>query len=126
MSDEFILVEMSIEDPDGNTSAAVQPDVARVSAAISKAGALHGTRLVTADSVDAGGMAILGDFIVKLSPVVIPALAGAAGAWLNAKYGRKFRMKVGDVEVEAPSEEAMQRLFEQAVAARDTPRIQKP
>jgi hypothetical protein len=41
-------------------------------------------------------------------------IAAAAGAWLHARYGRKVRLKVGDIEAEAQTEKQVQRLLEQA------------
>ncbi len=45
----------------------------------------------------------LGQFVVTLGPPIVAAVAGVAGAWLQARYGRKVRLKFGDPEVEARS-----------------------
>ena len=57
----------------------------------------------------------LGGFIIQLmhSPLA-GVIAAAAGAWLHARYGRKVRLKVGDIEAEAQTEKQVQRLLEQA------------
>lgn len=44
---------------------------------------------------------MLGEFFIKVGPTVWPILGTAIGAWLHARYGRKVRLKVGDVEAEA-------------------------
>jgi hypothetical protein len=51
---------------------------------------------------------------VKLAAVAGPALGGILGAWLHAKYGRKVRLKIGDIEAEAQTEEQVQKLLKQA------------
>jgi hypothetical protein len=48
---------------------------------------------------------------VPISSIGIPALTGLAGAWLQAKYGRKVRLKRGDVEVEAASVDEIAKLL---------------
>jgi hypothetical protein len=56
----------------------------------------------------------LGDFIIKFSATVGPALGTLMGAWLHARYGRKIRLKIGDIEAEAQSEEQVEKLLRQA------------
>jgi hypothetical protein len=41
-------------------------------------------------------------------------LGGIAGAWLQAKNGRKVRLKVGDIEAEAQTAEEVERLLAKA------------
>ena len=45
----------------------------------------------------------------------IAAIAGVVGAWLHAKYGRKARLKIGDVEAEAQTVEEVERLLAHAL-----------
>jgi hypothetical protein len=54
-------------------------------------------------------------FVIELahSPLA-GVIAAAVGAWLHARYGRKVRLRVGDIEVEAQSERQVRRLLEQA------------
>src|SRR5262245_1328204 len=40
------------------------------------------------------------EFAVKLVTMVGPALGAAVGAWLHARYGRKVRLKIGDIEAQ--------------------------
>lgn len=44
---------------------------------------------------------------------LVTAFAGVVGAWLHARYGRKFRLKVGEkeIEAEAPTLHAVERLL---------------
>ena len=77
-------------------------------------------RAMAFDSIDALGYP-LGDFVIKtLAPTLIPAVAGLCGAWVQARYGRKVRIKVGDIEVEARTAEEVERLLMTAVAVKDS------
>lgn len=65
----------------------------------------------------AGGVApaiYLGDFAIRLAATVGPFIGTAIGAWLHAKYGRKVRLKIGEVEVEGQSVEDVQQLLDHA------------
>ncbi len=58
---------------------------------------------IAMDAVDAHGYQ-LPEFIVAIKtmgPPTIAALAAVAGAWVQARYGRKTRIKIGEVEAEA-------------------------
>ena len=52
------------------------------------------------------------DLITALGPPAIAAFAAIAGAWLQAKYGKRARLRVGDVEAEARTAQEVERLFE--------------
>ena len=56
----------------------------------------------------------LGDFTIKLVATVGPALGTLIGAWLHARYGRKVRLKIGDIEAEAQNVEQVEKLLRQA------------
>jgi len=60
------------------------------------------------------GAEFLGDFLIKFAPTVGPVLAAAGGAWLHAKYGRKIRLKIGDIEAEAQTVEEVEKLLAKA------------
>ena len=38
----------------------------------------------------------MGKYTLELAKVAGPVLAAIAGAWLQARYGRKVRLKIGD------------------------------
>ena len=62
----------------------------------------------------------LAEFVVKeLGPPAIAALATLVGTWIGGRNGRKVRLKVGDVEVEARTIEEVRSLLEQADAMRE-------
>jgi hypothetical protein len=58
-----------------------------------------------------------GEFTVALAAVGAP-LATILGAWLQARYGRKVRLKVADVEAEARNVEEVEQLLRHAQAFR--------
>jgi hypothetical protein len=44
----------------------------------------------------------------------VAAVAGLCGAWVQARYGRKVRVKIGDVEAEGRSVDEIGGLLQQA------------
>ena len=56
----------------------------------------------------AGGGGLLSEFYIKLLSIVgSGGLLSLLGAWLQARYGRKVRAKIGDTEAEASSVEEL-------------------
>jgi hypothetical protein len=74
---------------------------------------------VTALAVGSGPGILTGQFLVTLGPAVIAAIAAVAGAWVHARYGRKVRLKVGDIEAEARTTEEIEALLRHAVELRN-------
>jgi hypothetical protein len=71
--------------------------------------------LIEAAGGDTQDMATYLGFIIQLAHSPVAGVIGAAvGAWLHARYGRKVRLKIGDIEAEAQNEKQVQRLLEQA------------
>jgi hypothetical protein len=62
----------------------------------------------------AGAEVLSGEFALKLAATVGPVLGTVAGAWLHARYGRKVRLKIGNVEAEAQTVAEVEKLLEQA------------
>jgi hypothetical protein len=60
-----------------------------------------------------GGSWLTGEFLMQLSALGTP-LGTLFGVWLNAKLGRKVRVKVGDIEVEAGTLKEVEHLLERA------------
>jgi hypothetical protein len=56
----------------------------------------------------------LEDFTVKVITPIMGVLAAAIGAWLHARYGRKVRLKIGEVEAEAQTVEEVEKPLDRA------------
>jgi hypothetical protein len=54
-------------------------------------------------------------FLQVVGPIFGPALAAALAAWFQGRAGRKVRMRVGDIEIEASTREEFDRLLERAL-----------
>jgi len=70
------------------------------------------------DSPGAGG-GLTGQFLLSWAPTVVSILSTVsvvAVTWMNGKAGRKLRLKVGDVELEANSQAEVDHLVAQALA----------
>jgi hypothetical protein len=61
----------------------------------------------------------VGQYLITLGPPVIAAIAAVAGAWVQARFGRKVRLKFGDVEAEARTPEEIEELLKRVSAFRD-------
>jgi hypothetical protein len=72
------------------------------------------------DSVSgSGGFFSLGEYTIPLVTGVLTIVGTACGAWLQGRYGRKVRIKVGDVEAEARTLEEIDALLKRVGELRD-------
>jgi hypothetical protein len=55
-----------------------------------------------------------GEFLIRLAAGAGPIVGTVIGAWLHAKYGRKARLKIGDIEAEAQTEQEVKDLLRHA------------
>jgi hypothetical protein len=63
---------------------------------------------------DLGFAGAAGEYSIRLAATVGPALATAVGVWLHARYGRKVRVKIGEIEAEAQTVEDVEKLLDRA------------
>ncbi|CAJ9886296.1 Uncharacterised protein [Burkholderia pseudomallei] len=56
------------------------------------------------------------EFAKVIVPLLGPALGAAVTGWFQGRTGRKLRLKVGDVEIEARTPEEVEQLLKQARA----------
>jgi len=63
------------------------------------------------DAVGGGG-GLSGEFTVITTALTV--LGTVLGAWLNSRYGRKAKLKIGDVEAEAQTVEEVEKLIKLA------------
>ncbi|WP_250530490.1 hypothetical protein [Caballeronia sp. ATUFL_F1_KS4A] len=75
-------------------------------------------RAMTFDAVDATGYSLAEYVIKELGPAAIGVIGTAAGAWISGRSGRKVRLKVGDIEVEARTVKEVDQLLLRAQASR--------
>ena len=67
-----------------------------------------------------------GEFVITLAKTLGSlGLGGIIGAWIQAKHGRKVRLKVGDIEAEAQTPEEVERLVARAleIQQRNQPKV---
>jgi len=77
----------------------------------------------TTDRAD-GGDGFVGEFLVPFTPVAGSTLTAATSAWLQGRAGRRLRLTMGDVEVEATSAGELYGLLNLTMAVSD--RLAKP
>jgi hypothetical protein len=103
-----------------------QNELREFSKSLRTAGVTFSQRAMAFDSVDALGFP-LAEFVIKtLSPAVIPAAAAVCGAWVQARYGRKVRLKIGDVEAEGRTTKEIENLLRQAESFRGKVHSRQP
>jgi hypothetical protein len=100
----------AVEDP------AFQTELRTFSGSLRAAGVRFSQRVMTFDAVDATGYA-LAEYVVKeLGPAAIGVIGTAVGAWISGRSGRKMRLKVDGIEVEARTIEEVEQLLQRAQA----------
>jgi len=60
------------------------------------------------------------EFLVPLAQPIGPTLGVVIVAWIQSRPGRKARLRVGDIEVEARTEEDVDELLERALCLQQT------
>ncbi len=99
-----------------------QEELRTFSASLHATGLKFSQRAIAFDAVDGGGYP-LPEFVVVLQAVISP-VALLCGAWLQARYGRKVRLKIGDVEAEGRTVEEIERPLKQASDFQDAVRAE--
>jgi ribosome modulation factor len=61
---------------------------------------------IVMDSVGGGG-GYIGELLIPIAQVAGPIVAASLVAWLQGRAARKVRVRFGDIEIEAPTKEAM-------------------
>lgn len=56
----------------------------------------------------------IGEIVIPLTQTLGPPFFTLLGAWLTARYGRKIRVKIGDVEAEGQTVEEIEALLRKA------------
>jgi hypothetical protein len=108
-----IKLQRAPEDPAENDPK-FQEELSEFSKSLRTAGVTFAQRGRAFDAIDAHGYALAEYTIKQLAPVVVPAVTGAIGIWLQARYGRKVRIKIGPVEAEARTIDEIDKLLKRA------------
>jgi hypothetical protein len=73
---------------------------------------------LTMDCAGASGR-LVGEFVLPFAQVADPAIGVAVAAWFQGRSGRKLRLKVGNIKIEAETMQELEQLLDQASAWRD-------
>ncbi len=57
----------------------------------------------------------LGELLLQAAATIGPIVGTAVGVWLQGKYGRKVRLKIGEIEAEAQTVEEVEKLIDRAL-----------
>jgi hypothetical protein len=119
MDTDFVdlIFEPASEEPFHGFVHSSIPDARNAANAIKAAGGRL-VPVIRGASRDAGLGPFLMEYALPLAQVVGPVIGGAAAAWLQGRAGRKLRLKVGDIEVEARTVEEVDQLLLRAQALR--------
>lgn len=104
------------DDPQVN-SPEFQKEISQFGASLRSANIRYGQSAMAFDSVDAHGFP-LPEFILAIktlaSSPAVTVLGGALATWLGARYGRKVRLKIADIEAEARTPKEIDELLAKA------------
>jgi hypothetical protein len=93
-----------------------QKELSTFGASLRAAGVPYSQTAIAFDAVDGGGYP-QPEFILAITLLATPAitaLAKAAAAWVQARNGRKMRLKIGDIEAEGRSIKEIEELLKKA------------
>lgn len=97
---ELILELEAAPDDPHVSSPDFQQGLTEVSTALRDGGVAYSQRRMMFDSVGAQGYA-LGQYFIPLAQIAGSIIGGALVAWVTGRAGRKLKIKVGEVELEA-------------------------
>lgn len=84
--------------------------------------AVNSIGMLSADSLHI----LSGTFVIQLVQAVVPAVGTAVAGWFAGRSGRKVRVKVGDIEIEARTCEEVTQLLQQVAAIQAGQPLAKP
>jgi hypothetical protein len=113
-----VVLSRAPDDPPRNDPA-FRKELSTFSKVLHDNGVSFSTRGMAFDSADGGGFVTLGEYVIPLATGVLGFLGTACIAWLRGRYGRKVRIKIGEVEAEARSVEEIDALLKRVVDFRD-------
>ncbi len=93
-----------------------QKELSRFGASLREANILYSQTAIAFDAVDGSGHP-LPEFILairELGPPIIKPLCVLLGMWIQGRFGRKARLKIGDIEAEARTPSEVEELLKTA------------
>ncbi|MDN7716247.1 hypothetical protein [Burkholderia gladioli] len=109
----LVLWSSTNDDPFVGNGSQYALDIKTFLTAVEEQGGRRVPPRLTMDSVQ---IQTVVEFAQILGPIFGPAIAAAVTTWLQGRAGRKIRLKVGDVEIEASTSEDFERLLSEARA----------
>jgi hypothetical protein len=97
----------------------LRAEVDEFSRALRSTGATFSQLIISLHAVDAFDYPSASFLITTLAPPALTAVAGIAGAWIHARAGRKIRLRVGAVQVEASTTKEIEQLLKSALILRE-------
>ncbi|MGF6983436.1 hypothetical protein QFZ99_002913 [Paraburkholderia atlantica] len=92
---------------------------------LESAGIEHAQALMLLDAIDAPTIPQAHFYVTVWAAPALGAIGVALGAWISGRAGRKVRLKVGDIEVEARTIEEVELLLQRAQALQASQRETK-
>ncbi|MEG2312589.1 hypothetical protein [Brevundimonas sp.] len=111
-----VLLELIHQDDETNSREDFDKTYKSINETLNSHGVLFKQKFLALDSIDAIGGA-LPEYVIALKTVSIPASAAFAhilATWIKAKYARKVRLKIGELELEAEKVEDIEKMIELA------------
>jgi len=93
-----------------------QAELRTFSAVLGETGIKKSQSAITFDAIDAHGYPLPEFMLIlkEVAPMAITAATAICVAWVNARPGRKVRLKIGDVEAEGQNADEIAKLLAQA------------
>lgn len=113
---EFSLDLLGAPDDPAPGDESFQAELSRFGKSLKDAGVPYIQIAFAMDAIDAQGFS-LPEFVLAFKDMATPAIGAigvAVGAWINGRYGRKARLKIGDVEAEARTPTEVEELLKLA------------
>jgi hypothetical protein len=122
---EFTVDLEKAPDEPGGGDATFQRDLSAFCAALRAEGIVYSQSSLALDAAGAHGFP-LPEIVMAMKVLVPPiasAIAGYGAAWVQAKNGRKVRIRVGDVEVEGRTVAEVKEMLGQVASIRNQQEI---
>jgi hypothetical protein len=119
-TDKLILTLMPAETDPSLRSPEYQRGLNKLATAFSAQGMKVSSVVELEESEGSSETILLGKYTIELAKIAAPVIAGIIGAWLQARYGRTARLKIGDIEAEARTVEEVEKLIARAKRLQQT------